>query len=93
MIVLILPAALFATFVYLAIGRIRHRFTQRRYSSRSDQRVSHNFISEQFVPNEQHKAQQRFIDQILAPEVSAEEISHTPSPDVDRPTQESDGSF
>jgi len=89
--VLVLPAVLCAAFVYLAIRRIRRPFTERRYSSGSDQRVAHNFISEEFVPNEQQKAQQRSMAQsLIAAGLSAEEASGRPSVPVDLPTPKSD---
>lgn len=89
--VLVLPAVLCAAFVYLAIRRIRRPFTERRFSSRSVQRVAHNFISEEFVPNEQHEAQQRSMAQsLMAAGLSAEEMAGRPSVPVDPPTPESD---
>jgi hypothetical protein len=88
--VLVLPLVLCAAFVYLAIRRIRRPFAERRYSSGSDQRVAHNFISKEFVPNEQHKAQQRSIAQsLIAAGLNAEEIAAGPSVPVDLPTPES----
>ena len=84
--VLVLPAALGAAFVYLAIRRLRRPFTERRYSSGSNQRVAHNFISEEFVPNEQQKAQQRSMAQsLIAAGLSAEEAAGVPSVPVDLP--------
>jgi len=84
--VLVLPAVLGAAFVYLAIRRLRRPFTERRYSSGSNQRVAHNFISEEFVPNEQQKAQQRSMAQsLIAAGLSAEEAAGVPSVPVDLP--------
>jgi hypothetical protein len=89
-IVLVLPAALCAAFVYLAIRRIRRPFTERRYSSGSDQRVARNFISEEFIPNEQYKVQQKSMAQsLIAAGVSAEEVAGRPSHPVDLSMPES----
>jgi hypothetical protein len=85
-IVLVLPAALGGAFVYLAIRRMRRPFTERRYFSGSDQRVVRNFISEEFVPSEQHKAQQNSMAQIGTP---LEKIVDRPSHPVVPPTPES----
>jgi hypothetical protein len=87
-IVLVLPAALGGAFVYLAIRRIRRPFTERRYFSGSDQRVARNFISEEFVPSEQHKAQQNSMVQGLIG-TPLEKIADRPSHPVILPTPES----
>jgi hypothetical protein len=87
-IVLVLPTVLCAAFVYLAIRRMRRPFTERRYFSGSDQRVARNFISEEFVPSEQHKAQQNSM--VQSPIGTAlEKIADRPSPPAGLPKPES----
>jgi len=89
--VLVLPLVLCAAFVYLAIRRIRRPFAERRCSSGSDQRVAHNFISKEFVPNEQHKALQTSIAQsLIAAGLSNEEMAAGTSVPVDLPPPASD---
>ena len=60
-VMLLIPAALCCSFVYLGIRRIKRAFTGGRYPNRRDMGAASDVIAEQFVPNEQSRAQQMAV--------------------------------